>query len=62
MADWLVNLIIGLASVIFGFISGFFVKTYSIKNSQKKAKTIKTTQKVKGDNNIQQIGDMNNDR
>ena len=50
MADWLVNLIIGLASVVLGFIGGFFTKTYSLKIKQKS----------KGNNNKQQIGDINN--
>ena len=35
MEDWLVNLIVGLASAVLGFIGGFFTKTYSIKSKQK---------------------------
>lgn len=35
MEDWLVNLIIGLASAVLGFIGGFFTKTYSVKSKQK---------------------------
>ena len=50
MPDWLVNLIVGLASVVFGFIGGFFTKTY----------TLKIKQKVKGNNNVQSIGDIKN--
>ena len=50
MEDWLVNLIIGLASAILGFVGGFFTKTYGIKIKQK----------AKGGNNKQQIGDINN--
>ena len=50
MEDWLVNLIIGIASAILGFVSGFFTKTYSIKIKQK----------AKGNNNKQQIGDLHN--
>ena len=50
MADWLVNLIVGLASAFLGFLGGFFTKTYSIKNKQK----------IKGNNNTQEIGDLNN--
>ena len=52
MEDWLVNLIIGLASVILGFVGGFFTKTY----------VIKIKQKAKGNYNNQQIGDINNDK
>ena len=50
MPDWLVNLIIGLVSSVLGFIGGFFTKTYSLKIKQK----------AKGNNNKQQIGDINN--
>ena len=35
MKDWLVNLIVGLASAVLGFIGVFFTKTYSIKSKQK---------------------------
>lgn len=52
MADWLVNLIIGLVSVGLGFIGGFFTKTYCVKIKQKS----------KGNNNTQQIGDIKNGR
>ena len=52
MADWLVNLIVGLASAIIGFASGFFTKSY----------IVKIKQKAKGSNNKQQIGDINNGR
>ncbi len=48
MPDWLINLIIGLVSVVFGFISGFFTKTYCVKIKQK----------TRGKNNKQQIGDI----
>ena len=50
MADWLVNLIIGLVSAVLGFIGGFFTKTYNLKIKQK----------AKGNNNKQQIGDLHN--
>ncbi len=50
MEDWLVSLIVGLVSAIFGFIGGFFTKTYQVKLKQK----------VKGDNNKQHIGNINN--
>lgn len=50
MEDWLVNLIVGLASAILGFIGGFFTKTYSIRIKQQ----------AKGNNNKQQIGDLHN--
>lgn len=50
MADWLVNLIIGLASVILGFVSGIVTKSHHIK----------VKQKVKGNNNKQQVGDIHN--
>lgn len=47
MEDWLVNLIIGLASVILGFVGGFFTN---------KAITSKNKQKIKkGSNNSQTI-------
>lgn len=35
MKDWLVNLIVGLARAVLGFIGVFFTKTYSIKSKQK---------------------------
>ena len=50
MEDWLVNLIVGLASAVLGFIGGFFTKTYSVKSKQK----------IKGNNNQQSIGCVNN--
>ena len=50
MEDWLVNLIVGLVSAILGFVGGFFTKTYNIKIKQQ----------AKGNNNKQQIGDINN--
>lgn len=50
MEDWLVNLIVGLASAVLGFIGGFFTKTYSVKSKQK----------IKGNNNQQSIGSVNN--
>ena len=50
MEDWLVNLIVGLASTVLGFIGGFFTKTYSVKIKQK----------IKGNNNRQSIGSVNN--
>lgn len=50
MEEWIVNLIIGLVSAILGFIGGFFTKTYYIKIKQN----------VKGNNNKQSIGDINN--
>ena len=52
MPDWLVNMIVGLASVIFGFVAGFFTKTVNVKIQQK----------VKGNNNKQTIGDINNEK
>ena len=48
MPDWAVDLIIGLAGTILGFIGGFF------------AKSIVAKQKIKGNNNSQRIGDINN--
>lgn len=50
MPDWLVNLIVGLASAIFGFVSGIITKSYSIK----------VKQKIKGNSNKQQIGEIDN--
>lgn len=50
MPDWLVNLIVGLISAILGFISGIITKSYSIK----------VKQKIKGNGNKQQIGDIDN--
>ncbi len=50
MADWLVNLIVGLGSAILGFIGGFFTKSY----------VVRIKQKIKGNNNKQSIGDINN--
>ena len=50
MPDWLVNLIVGLVSAILGFISGIIAKSYSIK----------VKQKIKGNGNKQQIGDIDN--
>jgi len=50
MPDWLVNLIVGLVSAILGFISGIITKSYSIK----------VKQKIKGNCNKQQIGDIDN--
>lgn|GEM_PF-2424633 len=50
MPDWLVNLIVGLASAILGFVSGIITKSYSIK----------VKQKIKGNGNKQQIGDIDN--
>ena len=50
MPDWAVNLIIGLASVVFGFLGGFFTKSFLVKNSQT----------IKGNNNVQKIGDVHN--
>ncbi len=35
MPDWLVNLIVGIFSVLLGFIGGFFAKTQQIKIKQK---------------------------
>ncbi len=48
MAEWLIDLIIGVFSAILGFIGGFFTKTFSIKIKQK----------IKGNNNKQQIEDF----
>lgn len=50
MEDWQVNLIVGLVSAILGFIGGILTKTYQVKISQK----------VKGNNNTQKIGNINN--
>ena len=50
MPDWAVNLIIGLSGTILGFIGGFFTKSIVVKNRQS----------IKGDNNSQRIGDINN--
>lgn len=50
MPDWLVNLIVGLASAILGFVSGVITKSYSIK----------VKQKIKGNSNKQQIGEIDN--
>ena len=35
MPDWAVNLTIGLAGALLGFIGGFFTKTISLKIKQK---------------------------
>lgn len=35
MQDWVVNLIIGLSSVVLGFVGGFFTKSYQVKIKQK---------------------------
>lgn len=48
MANWIVDLIVGLVGVILGFVGGFFTKTIVIKHNQK----------IKGDNNKQQIGEI----
>lgn len=45
MPDWAVNLIIGLAGVVLGFVGGFFTKTISFK----------VHQKSKGNNNKQNV-------
>jgi len=50
MEDWMINLIIGIFSAILGFVGGFFTKTYQIK----------VKQKIKGNNNTQTIGNINN--
>lgn len=49
MPQWSVDLLIGILSVILGFISGFFVKGY----------TVRVKQKIKGCNNIQK-NEVNN--
>ena len=50
MADWVVNLIVGLVSAVLGFFGGFCLKNY----------LIKIKQKAKGNNNIQIVGDIDN--
>ena len=45
MPDWAVNLIIGLAGAMLGFIGGFFTKSLSFKIKQK-SKGSKNQQKV----------------
>lgn len=50
MDEWLVNLIIGIASIVFGFISGFFTKSFTYKKQNK------ISQKAKGQNISQSIG------
>ena len=49
MPDWAVNLIIGIATAVFGFISGFFTKSKLTKIKQK------TKQKITGNNNTQSV-------
>ena len=50
MADWVVNLIVGLVSAVLGFFGGFYLKNH----------LIKIKQKAKGNNNIQIVGDIDN--
>lgn len=50
MADWIVNLIVGLVSAVLGFIGGFYLKAH----------IVKIKQKVKGDNNVQIVGGIDN--
>ncbi len=49
MPDWAVNLIIGIVTAVFGFISGFFTKSKLTKIKQK------TKQKITGNNNTQSV-------
>ena len=50
MADWVVNLIVGLVSAILGFFGGFCLKNH----------LIKVKQKAKGNNNIQIVRGIEN--
>lgn len=52
MEEWAVNLIVGLASALLGFISGFFTKTFQVKIKQK----------AKGNNIKQNIGNINDEK
>ena len=49
MPDWAVNLIIGIVTAVFGFISGFFTESKLTKIKQK------TKQKITGNNNTQSV-------
>ena len=49
MPDWAVNLIIGIVTAVFGFISCFFTKSKLTKIKQK------TKQKITGNNNTQSV-------
>lgn len=48
--EWVVALIVGLATAILGFIGGFFTKTYQVKIKQK-AKGKNINQKINGGHN-----------
>ena len=50
MEDWIVNLIVGLVSAIFGFFGGFAVKSHFIK----------VKQNINGSNNKQTIEGVDN--
>ncbi len=50
MPDWLVTLIVGIATAVLGFIGGFFTKTYQVKIRQK-AKGKNINQNISGVNN-----------
>ncbi len=50
MEEWMIDLIIGLGNLIVGFVGGFLTKTYSVKIKQQ----------VKGNNNKQSVGEINN--
>ena len=50
MEEWVVNLIVGIASALVGFAGGFSLKTFISKNKQT----------IKGDNNIQIMDSENN--
>lgn len=50
MADWIVNLIVGLVSAVLGFFGGFCLKNH----------LMKIKQKAKRNNNIQIVGGIDN--
>ncbi len=54
MEEWVVNLIVGLASAVCGLIGGFFG------GFAFKCHCVKTKQKIKGNGNIQINGGFNN--
>lgn len=50
MEDWIVNLIVGLVSAIIGFFSGICLEIH----------LVKIKQKLKGNDNIQIVGGIDN--
>lgn len=62
MPDWCVNLIIGVLSVLLGFVGGFFTKTLMVKFSQKINKKLRQIQKAHDCSTIIQIGEINDEQ